>query len=64
MTHLYENLTGNSWKVHGNSKYCCFSIYRKEEDKELWEPLVVNECLWDKAPKQEESDDNQTFTWA
>lgn len=31
VTHLYENLTGNHWDVHGESKYCCFSIYQKLE---------------------------------
>lgn len=30
VTHLYEKLTGNDWNVHGESKYCCFSIYQKE----------------------------------
>ena len=29
VTHLYENLTGNDWSVHGESKYCCYSIYRR-----------------------------------
>ena len=26
---MYENLTGNDWSVHGESKYCCYSIYRR-----------------------------------
>jgi broad specificity phosphatase PhoE len=30
VTHLYESVTGNRWDVHGQSKYCCFSIYQKE----------------------------------
>jgi broad specificity phosphatase PhoE len=30
VTHLYESLTGNHWDVHGESKYCCFSIYQKD----------------------------------
>lgn len=28
VTHLYETLTGGSWKEHGPSTYCCYSIYR------------------------------------
>ena len=63
VTHLYESLTGNKWTVHGTSKYCCYSIYRQKEGEETWEPLVVNEVLWeDKDPKK--GDEPATFTWA
>ena len=27
--HLFESLTGQGWKKHGISKYCCYSIYRR-----------------------------------
>lgn len=59
VTHLYESLTGNNWNVHGESKYCCFSIYENDGGDGLWKPLVVNECLYDKS-----SNKNATFTWA
>lgn len=47
VTHLYEKLTGNAWHVHGESKYCCVSIYEcKEGDDSKWEPLLVNESKY------------------
>ena len=42
VTHLYEELTGNPWHVHGESTYCCYSIYKKSGDGR-WETLAVNE---------------------
>ena len=30
VTHLYEELTQNPWHVHGESTYCCYSIYQKK----------------------------------
>lgn len=43
VTHLYEELTGNSWHVHGESSYCCYSIYRStDRTNTKWEPLAVN----------------------
>jgi len=27
-THLFEELTGQPWSVHGDSVYCCYSIYK------------------------------------
>jgi broad specificity phosphatase PhoE len=46
VTHLYEELTGNHWTKHGESTYCCYSIYKKkkEEDQDgrQWEPVTVN----------------------
>ena len=55
VTHLYESLTGNDWNEHGEGRYCCFSIYRNQEeispdvenDGIKWNPLVVNRVLWD-----------------
>ena len=41
VTHLYEELTGNSWTKHGESTYCCYSIYEKKDDR--WETLQVNQ---------------------
>ena len=63
VTHLYESLTGNNWTEHGEGRYCCFSIYQKEEegstsddnDGSKWTPLVVNRVLWD-------SNTNSTIT--
>jgi broad specificity phosphatase PhoE len=50
ITHLYEDLIGNNWQVHGESTYCCYSIYRQappstsvENGSDNWEALVVNE---------------------
>lgn len=28
VTHLFTALTNKNWKVHGESTYCCYSIYR------------------------------------
>lgn len=42
-THLFEELTGKEWKEHGESSYCCYSIYRRSSESEDWESLVVNE---------------------
>ena len=79
VTHLYENLTGNDWKAHGTSKYCCYSVYRKlldddgdEGSPSVWEPLVVNKTV-DVANDSEERLQQQTgkstdeagaFAWA
>jgi broad specificity phosphatase PhoE len=30
VTHLYEQLSGNTWQVHGESTYCCYSIYQQQ----------------------------------
>jgi hypothetical protein len=49
VTHLYERQTGNKWHVHGESKYCCYSIYECESpDKfaEAWKMLVANESKY------------------
>lgn len=51
VTHLYEEMTGNGWKAHGESSYCCYSIYRQcgttggTGNKE-WEALSVNESKY------------------
>jgi broad specificity phosphatase PhoE len=42
VTHLYEEMTGNPWHVHGESTYCCYSIYRKTNGGCGWETLAVN----------------------
>ena len=49
VTHLYEKLTGNKWHVHGESKYCCYSIYECEschKISEVWKTLAVNESSY------------------
>ena len=45
VTHLYEELTGNFWFVHGESKYCCYSIYinTSADTENSWKPLQVNQ---------------------
>jgi broad specificity phosphatase PhoE len=44
ITHLYEEMTGNHWSVHGESSYCCYSIYRHAPGSgKEWEPLFVNQ---------------------
>jgi broad specificity phosphatase PhoE len=42
VTHLYERLTGNDWRIHGQSSFTCFSIY-VQNDGGQWQPLVVND---------------------
>ena len=50
VTHLYAELTGQSWKVHGESSYCCYSIYVNNDVFENvasgWEPIQVNESSY------------------
>jgi broad specificity phosphatase PhoE len=45
VTHLYAELTGNSWTLHGKSKYCCCSIYKKDDacGDDAWIPVDVNQ---------------------
>jgi hypothetical protein len=45
VTHLYETITGNGWHVHGESSYCCYSIYRHTEESS-WETIAVNESKY------------------
>ena len=40
---MFEELTGQEWTVHGESVYCCYSIYKKEESSSSWTPVRVNE---------------------
>ena len=68
VTHLYKSVTGNDWNAHGQSKYCCFSIYQKEYDVEdddskdaksnKWTPLIVNRTLW----SDDDNESNKTNT--
>jgi broad specificity phosphatase PhoE len=30
VTHLYEEMTGNDWSMHGESSYCCCNIYQQD----------------------------------
>jgi broad specificity phosphatase PhoE len=30
VTHLYESVTRNNWHIHGESRFCCYSIYVKD----------------------------------
>ncbi|CAB9514686.1 PGAM [Seminavis robusta] len=49
VTHLYEKLSGKHWNVHGESKYCCYSIYEcdsPEKMSEVWKTVVVNESKY------------------
>ena len=66
MTHLYESLTGNKWDVHGESKYCCYSIYQQTDGEDMWKPLVVNEVLEkEQGPSSTQPGaDGKKFTWA
>jgi broad specificity phosphatase PhoE len=43
ITHLYEELTGNSWSEHGESTYTCISIYVQESLAGEWKTLIVND---------------------
>jgi broad specificity phosphatase PhoE len=63
VTHLYEELTGNHWNDHGVSKYCSFSIYQKS--KENWEPIIINQVLYENNPGPDDSKDKPTaFVWS
>mmetsp|Transcript_26826 Transcript_26826/g.63051 ORF Transcript_26826/g.63051 Transcript_26826/m.63051 type:complete len:340 (+) Transcript_26826:59-1078(+) len=65
VSQFYVNLTSNDAKDHGFGKYCCFSIYQREEKStsentekdyignEKWTPLVVNRILWDDATRED-----------
>lgn len=67
VTHLYESLTGNNWDVHGESKYCCYSIYQQADGEATWKPLVVNQVLGadeSQSPPKEQGIEPKTFTWA
>jgi broad specificity phosphatase PhoE len=46
VTHLYEELTGNFWFEHGDSKYCCYSVYKRDNTKDSWKPLQVNQSQY------------------
>jgi broad specificity phosphatase PhoE len=45
VTHLYEELSGNFWFLHGESKYCCYSIYIKDNSgtEDSWRAIQVNQ---------------------
>ena len=45
VTHLIEELTGKSWKEHGRSVYCCYSIYQSTPDGG-WKAIAVNESKY------------------
>lgn len=65
VTHLYESLTGNHWNKHGDSKYCCYSIYQQEERNDTWTPVVVNQVLGEEAePSKDAANSEKEFTWA
>lgn len=40
--HLFAALTGQSWKQHGPSVYCCYSIYESTESGG-WRAIAVNQ---------------------
>lgn len=44
VTHLYESMTERHWNTHGESSYCCYTIYRKANSG--WETLRVNEASY------------------
>jgi len=57
VTHLYEKLTDQDWSVHGESKYCCYSIYEgsfpaAEEgtndtiQQPQWKSLLINQSQY------------------
>jgi broad specificity phosphatase PhoE len=48
VTHLYEEMTGNDWSMHGESSYCCYSIYQQNaaSDNRKWDAVSVNETKY------------------
>jgi hypothetical protein len=63
VTHLYESLTGNSWGVHGEAKYCCYSVYEQKDGNGNWTPLLVNQVMG-AEPSETKDDGPKSFTWA
>eukprot|EP00957_Ditylum_brightwellii_P028528 2154420-Ditylum_brightwellii.AAC.1 len=49
VTHLYEVITGKSWREHGVSAYASFSIYghcyKEEEEKKIVDDEAVAEMM-------------------
>lgn len=43
VTHLYEQVTGNDWWVHGEATYASFTLYSRDDKRKKWKPLIVNE---------------------
>jgi broad specificity phosphatase PhoE len=50
VTHLYEEMTGNHWNMHGESSFCCYSIYQQDadttSDNKKWAAVSVNETKY------------------
>lgn len=57
VTHLYTKLTGNDWTVHGESKYCCYSIY------ELYDDHLSPTAMDSADKKDKEGDSPQLEQW-
>jgi hypothetical protein len=64
VTHLYESLTGNNWDVHGESKYCCYSVYDQKDGTDNWTPRLVNQVLGEGSIDDKKEDGQKAFTWA
>jgi broad specificity phosphatase PhoE len=46
VTHLFEELVGESRHIHGEATYCSYSIYKKtksETGDDTWEPVQINQ---------------------
>jgi broad specificity phosphatase PhoE len=46
VTHLFEELVGESWHIHGEATYCSYSIYKKtksETGDDTWESVQINQ---------------------
>jgi broad specificity phosphatase PhoE len=46
VTHLFEELMGQSWLFHGEATYCSYSIYKRipsEKGVDTWEAIQINQ---------------------
>jgi broad specificity phosphatase PhoE len=46
VTHLFEELMGQHWCIHGEATYCSYSIYKKitsETGNDTWEAIQINQ---------------------
>ena len=46
VSHLFEELMGQDWRVHGIATFCCYSIYKRipsETENDTWEAIQINQ---------------------
>ena len=46
VTHLFEELMGQNWYIHGEATYCSYSIYKRipsQNGNDVWEAVQINQ---------------------